>query len=426
MEDLARVLLSPNAARTTLWLLDGFDELRDAAELAGLWSQRHGTDDVSALRSPPTPVALAPAPVAVLATAPARVDELSSAPDPAPAPLGDAPSPVPAVASPWGPLGATVALLRVLLAQPRVVLTTRPRFREQLGLTHFLEVEPLTTVQVDTFIDKALDGDRPALERLRRSLKASPALAEAIRVPVIMQMAVSVERTGRRPVCDACPIASIGPPSCVVTSLYERLLRAMRARFEDLWVKLPIRPHAIPDRSPAEAWAAALPVLQCVALAGCVSGSALLRWPSRDECLLAVLQAARIIDVVRGGIHVEFAHRSVQEFFAATEVLRRPHMHGAALDSEACAALAHASNDTLRRFAFGLAPNAVNATAILSALGVSNQAVLPVGPTLEVVASCLPHFRGLRDLPLARTVRAAADTFWAAAERGELQASRVG
>ena len=385
MDDLARALLSPDAARSTLWLLDGFDELRDAADLAsrvGLSSQRH-YDDSTTLQS--------------------------------------------AVARAWDPLDNTrpaiEALLFVLLAQPHVVLTTRPRFREQLGVTHFVELAPLTPEQVETFVGRALAADQPALARLQISLKASPSLAEAVRVPVIMQMAVSVERTFRRADASAASAALSVMPSCVVTTLYERLLDAMRARFEHRWVDVPGDPSDDPVRPPAEVWVAAQPELQRIALGGCCSGGTLLHWPSRDDRLLAALRAARIIDVVRGGGRVEFAHRSVQEFVAAKEVVRRVIAGGASLDVTTRDALVHASNDALRRFAFGLAPDAAVATTLLSALGVVDHSSLPVGTTLELVAACLPHFRSLRDLPLASTVRHAAAAFWAAAARGELQAS---
>ena len=386
MGSLAYSLLDEDSP-TTLWLLDGFDELLHAEAIAEYLGLASAHPNIATRRA-------------------ARRAASERA---------------------WAPLDSTTespvkALLGILVLQPRVVVTTRPRFSEQLGVTQFIELEPLTVSQVTAFVSSALSADEGARDRLLRRIRESPAFADAVCVPVIMQMAISIERP--RPRVEApLPAARAGDSetTCVITALYMRLLDFMKNRFFERWSFV----EPLDDRNAVEAWVAAEPLLQRAALSGCTDGAsaALLLWPHDDARLLASLRDARIIDVIRGG-YIEFAHRSVQEFIAAGEVLRQIAAGaGSPADTTARDALVHANNDTLRGFAFSLAPDTGAAAALLAVLGVADQTVLPSGRTLEVVAACLPRFRGLRVLPLAATLRTAARSFWVDAERGVLQAS---
>lgn len=379
MYALAKILLARKSARSTLWLLDGFEEhgVDGMAARVGL-AGRGGLDDATKR---------AWAPIKALDVPPVE------------------------------------ALLGVLLAQPRVVLTTSRHFCEQLGATQYYELLPLAHAQVASFMELALNGDQKALGRLRQKIAASPVLADAVRVPAIMQMAIIRESTIKAD-------ATSPEPSCFVASLYEGLLCDMRDRFFEHWIRLPVEskrtedPKRIedPKRTAADAWAKAKPELQRVALAGCDDDPESSRWSILDPSMLDVLRTSRIVDVSVGGSRVQFAHRSIQEFFAATEVLRMCTGSPTRADRDEALiarALSHASNDALRRFAFGLAPDIGTAAVLLAALGVPDQGVLPSDPILEEVAACLPHFRGLHELPFAATVRAAAAAFWTEVEHGK-------
>ena len=313
----------------------------------------------------------------------------------------------------------TELLLAVLLAQPHVIFTTRSRLSERLRVAQYIELDPLSPAQVNSFLACALANDVSALARFTRSLHKSPALAEAVRVPAILQMAVGVEQGDGGILGDE----NVGT-ACAFASLYDRVFRAMGRRFIELWAR---GPRAL--RHPKVVWAAADDLLRRSALEGCGGGESMipLLWPAGsppDARLLATMRDAGLVDILGDGSLVEFAHRSIQEFFAAREILLRlssAATESSTLDYGAHKALMHASNGALRCFAFCLAPDTVTATALLATLGVSDQASLPVADVLQVVAACLPYFRGLRELPLARTVREAAEAFWAAVERGELQ-----
>ena len=134
--DLAENLLGSAVSKAppTLWLLDGFDELSCATKLAlSLKGAVTAAFDQSRRRNLASPSA-----------APAEV-EFRSRP-----------------AAKVAPAGRLAAVLRVLLTQQNVVISSRPEFQNVLApftgrqSARFLRLEPLPTQSVVTFVEGAL------------------------------------------------------------------------------------------------------------------------------------------------------------------------------------------------------------------------------------------------------------------------------
>ena len=244
------------------------------------------------------------------------------------------------------------AVLRVLLTQPAVVVTSRPQFESQLAaltggaVARFLRLEPLPAKAVHAFVVGALKNDPSGLQRVVKRMGASPALLEAMRTPVLMLIAVASYRCagadeGGASIDDddssAGVMSSLAPapggPTDVqlagidvrapVAGLY---VRAERLLARQVWTahSAAADAGAVPRENRVNQWLRLRGLLSRSALEGCATpGAARVRWPpgdaeSRD---LELLTRARVV-AVDSASDVEFPHRSLQEYFAATAALQ--------------------------------------------------------------------------------------------------------
>lgn len=239
------------------------------------------------------------------------------------------------------------AILRVLLTQPAVVVSSRPQFEAQLAaltggaVARFLRLEPLPAKAVQTFVAGALKSDPSGLQRVAKRMGSSPALLEAMRTPVLMLIAVASYRcagadevddddTGSGVMSSLAP-APGGPTDVQLAGIDLRApvaglyVRAERLLARQVWTahSAAADAGACPRENRVNQWLRLRGLLSRSALEGCATpGAARVRWPpgdaeSRD---LELLTRARVV-AVDSVSDVEFPHRSLQEYFAATAAL---------------------------------------------------------------------------------------------------------
>jgi hypothetical protein len=233
-------------------------------------------------------------------------------------------------------------LLRLLLSQRHVILSTRPQFARQLAPVmtggSYVQLEPLRIEEVYDYVTLACPRteDLGTLFSLRHDMR-TPALAEAMRSPLILQMAIAVEKAdtvartrpgaaGKAATYSAAAGAGASPIA-VLYARVEALLgeQVLRTLQEDTDACQPLLQQL--NRADSTAAAAALqpdpsalwrtllhPAMQDVALAGCAVGEALLPWPAATDAQRRVLLQARVLagDPTDPGRCVEFLHRSLQ------------------------------------------------------------------------------------------------------------------
>jgi len=361
---LAAELFSSLSA-TTLWLLDGFDELAGAGAMVAR---------IAALAAPLDPLTPLPPSSAVEA--------------------------------------AVEAVVLLLASQPHVIVTTRPQFARDLDVTAHVQIEPCDPALVRSFVLESMAGHAAQRDALLARMAAQPALAEAMRVPVIMHMAISAE-TGdeveSRPlgasVGAGAVAAAVDSQRWVVAQLYERVLRRLRLHLAG---KCGLVGDADADAEAAQ-WARLLAALRQLALEGCAANKAVLAWHEGAD-LLAALAKGRIVELVEAGT-VEFVHRSLQEYVAAQAVLTAiPRLAASSGASEARAALVGDGNDMLRRFVMAGATSAADAAAVAAALWPHETAGFGEAAMVQL-AQCVRECRFATALPCRGAVEAhAADS----------------
>jgi hypothetical protein len=267
-----------------------------------------------------------------------------------------------------------------------VVVSTRPRFAQRLGLVRHIQLERLNPTAVQAFVAAALADDAAASAALGRRMADHPSLLEAMCTPVLMHMAIEAQRGGAAGDSGSGDTAS-GGGGGVVVGLYQRM--------EQRFVQQLVRRCGVTTDSASDVWARCSRLAARVALAGCAAGSAVVAWPADAVSQRELLTGVRLLDVLASG-EVEFAHRSWQEWFAARAVTADL-AAGLDLSPAAVAALRRPENNMLRRFVLALADSAASADKAVAALwdGSTGTAATDFSPAAlqplaEAVVGC-PH-----------------------------------
>jgi len=275
------------------------------------------------------------------------------------------------------------AVLRLLVTQPHVVVSTRPRFARRLGLVRHVQLEKLNPTAVQAFVAAALADDAAASVALQQRMRHQAALLEAMCTPVLMHMAIEAQRGGGGDAVDG---------GDVVVGLYQRM--------EQRFIKQLARQTSAAGADASVAWRACCAAASSVALQGCTSGSAVMAWPADAASQRDMLIGIRLIDRTASG-QVEFAHRSWQEWFAARSMVDDLKA-GLELSALSVGALKRAENNTLRRFVLALAdsPAAANkAVAVLWDAGERDFTAAALQPLAEAVVGS-PHASRLSIRPM--------------------------
>jgi ankyrin repeat protein len=274
-------------------------------------------------------------------------------------------------------------VLRLLVTQPHVVVSTRPRFAQRLGLVRHIQLERLNPTAVQGFVTAALADEAAASAALRRRMADHPSLLEAMCTPMLMHMAIEAQRG------DA---AGSGGD---LGSSHEGALVGLYQRMEQRFVQQLVRRCGVAADSASDVWASCSRLASQIALAGCAAGSAVVAWPADAAPQRELLTGVRLLDVLASG-EVEFAHRSWQEWFAARAVTADL-AAGLDLSAAAVAALRRPENNMLRRFVLALADCAASADKAVAALwdgGAGGAAAdfspAALQPLAEAVVGC-PH-----------------------------------
>jgi ankyrin repeat protein/ElaB/YqjD/DUF883 family membrane-anchored ribosome-binding protein len=415
MENLRNILFEWPNARRTLWLLDAFDEVAGAAGIVHeLAKSAHAANTLHLMQG-------------------ADGEDRGQGADLHLTPL-NAQDKTPTAGTSEA---ARLAVLKVFVTQPHVIITTRPRFADELGLSKYVQLDKLHVDAVQSFVAAAV-SDAATLARLRARMVASPKLVEAMRTPVIMHMAMAAEEldalgdgkdlvrrftrssdshtsfeaerspggtSATRKHHSEAASATVLPNPSAVADLYERM--EMR-----LWVHISQKCDWKGDMH--SRWKELVAMLEDVALEGCASNETTVTWPQDQQGLspsgahtwanaLKDISKGRIIDLLSNK-RIEFVHRSLQEYFAARAILRRwaagqvgggampslifPSASGGdAAEGKALTladALCAAPNDMLRRFVMAYACNDAIANWVVDSICSRPEAVSELSGCVKI------------------------------------------
>lgn len=178
-----------------------------------------------------------------------------------------------------------------------------------------LSLSGFTETQIDRLVSEWFDGRAEEVSRFKTQLKATPALGELMRVPLIATLVILVFRQTRRlPESRARVYDVFVDLMCEGWNLAKRLLRTSRFGLrvkKAVLGKVAITAHRRKSRGFSERDIHDA-VEACVAKAVCEDWTEL-----KEELFQDGL-------ISRSGVHCEFAHLSFQEFLAAKELLGEP------------------------------------------------------------------------------------------------------
>jgi len=246
---VAADLFAPAAAASTLWLLDAFDEVSGGEGM---------------------------------------VDDLARAAASTHGPSGAAPDShsMPtlrlSVAGDFALQCACHAVLRLLVTQPHVIVSTRPRFAQRLGLVRHVQLEKLNPTAVQAFVAAALADDAAANVALQQRMRDHAALLEAMCTPVLMHMAIEAQRGGGGDAAEG---------GDVVVGLYQRM--------EQRFVQQMVRRCGVAIEATSATWRLCCATAADVAVVGCAAGSAVVAWAADAASQRDMLAAVRLVE--RGG-----------------------------------------------------------------------------------------------------------------------------